>query len=345
MIDIKNLTLDELKAELKGAGEPAYRAEQIFDWLYKKGALRFEDMTNLGHALREKLKRMFALGRLELQGVFRSKDRAVKYLFRLQDGRGIETVLIPAGGRATVCLSTQVGCKFGCAFCASGLNGFTRNLTPSEIVGQVLFLRNRLDVALTNIVFMGMGEPLDNFENLAKAILILNSADGLGIAARRMTISSVGVIPGLERFMQMDLQVNLSISLHAAGDAKRTALMPANMKYPLEKVIAACEAYGKDGGRKITLEYVLLKGVNDAPADAAGLARIAKRLKAKINLIPYSPVIGLPFETPEERRIGDFTRMLEEKNVPVTLRRSKGRDIQAACGQLAGKLLEGNPLR
>jgi 23S rRNA (adenine2503-C2)-methyltransferase len=338
MKDIKDFTLHELKAELETTGEPAYRAGQIFNWLYHKGALRFEDMTNLPASFRAKLAGHFVLGGLELEAVFRAKDRTEKYLFRLRDGNVIESVHIPAAGRATLCLSTQVGCKFGCAFCASGLNGFIRDLTPSEIVGQVLFLRDHLEILPTNLVFMGMGEPLDNFENVAKALHILNAPEGLAIAARRMTVSTAGVVPGIEQFKELKLQVNLSISLHAAADAKRNSLMPINKKYPLEKLEVAALAYIRGGGRKITLEYVLIKDVNDAPSDAAALAGIAARLRAKVNLIPYSPVASLSFRVPEEKRIREFQKTLEAKGVPVTLRESKGGDIQAACGQLAGRL-------
>jgi 23S rRNA (adenine2503-C2)-methyltransferase len=252
-------------------------------------------------------------------------------------------VFIPAGKRKTVCVSTQAGCKFACAFCASGLKGFFRDLTPSEIVGQILFLKNNLGFPLTNVVFMGMGEPLDNYENVVKAICILNAPDGLGIAARRMTVSTCGIVPGIERFKDLGLQVNLSISVHAATDAKRNALMPVNKKYPLEKLIAACEDYLRDNGRKITLEYVLIRGVNDSPQDAGGLAGIARRLSAKVNLIPYSPIPGLPFEVPETEKIQAFIKKLADKNIPATLRASKGSDIQAACGQLAGTLETENP--
>jgi len=364
--DVKDLSLEELQEELFRMGEPAFRAGQIFDWLYQKGAARFEDMTNLGRELRAKLGRTFAVGRLELVGVFRSKDRAEKYVFRLHDGRRIESVLIPAEGRMmaagapgssasavlaqneiirssrepkarrlTVCVSTQVGCKFACAFCASGRHGFVRHLTASEIVGQVLYFKEHLGAPPTNIVFMGMGEPFDNFENLTKAVGILNAPRGLAVAARRMTVSTAGLIPGIERFGKLGLQVNLSVSLHAATEAQRSALMPINRKYPLEKLLAACEDYLRAGGRKITLEYVLLKKVNDTAEDAARLARIAARLRAKVNLIPFSPVAGLPFEVPEESRVEAFERALEVRGVPVTRRDSKGRDIQAACGQLA----------
>jgi len=337
MKDIKNLTFEELKAELAEMGEASYRAGQIFAWLYHRGALSFAAFTDLPKKFRDELAAPYEISSLELYGVFRSQDRTRKFLFKLGDGSFIETVLIPAGARATVCLSTQVGCKFSCPFCASGLKGFVRNLTPAEMVNQVLFLKHHEGEPVTNLVFMGMGEPLDNFENLAKAIRIMNSTEGLGIAARRMTVSTCGIVPGIRLFKSLGLQVNLSISLHAATDEKRTRLVPVNKKYPLETLIEACLDYRKGGGRKITLEYVLIRGVNDSLADADGLARIARRLKAKVNLIPYSLVQGLPYEVPAEDTIRLFVQRLEERNVSVTLRHSKGTDIQAACGQLAGR--------
>jgi len=337
MTNITDLTLAELKIVIEGLGEPEFRAKQIFDWIYKKGAASFDRMTNLPPAFREKLAAVFSIERFELLDLRRSKDGTEKYLFRLWDGLGIETVVIPSRDRTTICLSTQAGCKFACAFCASGRMGFLRNLTAGEIVGQVLFLRDHLEVAPTNLVFMGMGEPLDNYDNVARSIMILNSPDGLGIAARRMTVSTAGVVPGIERFKELGLQVNLSISLHAVTDAKRGALMPINRKYPLEKLLAAAQDYIRGGGRKITLEYVLIKGVNDSPEDAAGLARIAARLRAKINLIVFSPIPGVKLEPPGPDRVQAFLRVLEEKKVPATLRQSKGREIQAACGQLAGR--------
>jgi 23S rRNA (adenine2503-C2)-methyltransferase len=334
---LTDLPLDELKARLAVLGEPAFRARQIFDWVYKKGAASFDQMTNLPPALRERLAGVFSVGGLELADVRRAKDGTEKYLFRLADGPGIEAVVIPARGRTTICLSTQAGCRFACAFCASGRMGFRRNLTPGEIVGQVLFLRDHLEIAPTNLVFMGMGEPFDNYDSLARAIAILNAPEGLAIAARRMTVSTAGVVPGIERFKELGAQVNLSISLHAVTDAKRGALMPINRKYPLEKLVAAVEDYLRGGGRKITLEYILIKGVNDSPEDAAGLARIAARLKAKVNLIVFSPVPGIKLESPAPARAKAFLEALEAKKIPATLRQSKGREIQAACGQLAGR--------
>jgi 23S rRNA (adenine2503-C2)-methyltransferase len=341
MTDIRDLTRDELAAEFESMGELAYRADQIFSWLYSRGAKSFGDFTDLPKSLREKLAGRFSLRTLTADEILRARDGTEKYLFRLSDGLGIEAVLIPAGARRTVCLSTQAGCKLGCVFCASGLHGFKRNLQPFEIVGQVLYLRERLEAALTNIVFMGMGEPLDNFENLVRAIRILNDPKGLGIAARRMTVSTSGIVPGIERFKDIGLQVNLSISIHAADETLRERLMPVSRKYPLEKLLAACEDYLREGGRKLTFEYVLIDGVNDRLADADGLVRIARRLRAKVNLIPYSPVEGLDFRTPQKDRIRNFIRRLELKGVGVTLRQSKGREIRAACGQLT--LLKENP--
>jgi len=336
---IGDLTLDELRAALVALGEPAYRADQAFDWLYKKGAAGVDVMVNLPKAVRAKLAEAFRFGPLEVFGVARAKDKTEKHLFRLADGPCIETVLIPSGERTTICVSTQVGCRRACAFCASGRNGFVRNLTPSEIVGQILHFRTVEGADVTNIVFMGMGEPFDNYDHVERALRILNAPQGMGIAARRMTVSTAGLIPGILRFKDLDLQVNLSISIHAATDEIRSGIMPVNLIYPLEKLIAAAKEYIASGGRKITLEYILFRGLNDGLRDADALARIAARLQAKVNLIAYSPIAGLPFERPAETEIMAFVKRLNEIGTPATLRNSKGRDIQAACGQLAGAYL------
>jgi 23S rRNA (adenine2503-C2)-methyltransferase len=337
---INDLTLEELRAELEAMGERPFRAVQIFHGLYHQGAADFDELLTLPKNLRQKLAARFTISRLDLEARLESKDGTAKFLFKLADGNCVESVLIPAGARRTACLSTQAGCKFACAFCASGLHGFKRNLAPSEIVGQALYLLKAAGVAPTNFVFMGMGEPLDNFDNLARAIQIMNAPEGMGIAARRMTVSTAGYIPGIERLKRLDLQVNLSVSLHAVTDKLRSRLMPINKRYALEKLIDACEDYTRSGGRMITLEYILMRGVNDSLNDADGLAGIARRLRAKVNLIAYSPVVGLPFETPSEGEVARFRRWLEERKVHVTLRQSKGKDIFAACGQLAGRFRE-----
>jgi 23S rRNA (adenine2503-C2)-methyltransferase len=337
VMDIKNLLFAELKAELENWGQPAYRARQVFEWVYRKGAESFGAMTDLPKGLRERLAEAHDLRPLEPAGAERSEDGTEKYLFRLEDGRHIESVLIPSGSRRTLCLSTQVGCRFACAFCASGAGGFERNLLTSEILGQVLFLRDRLDVRLTNFVFMGMGEPLDNTDHVVRAVLIMNSPEGMGIAARRLTISTVGIIPGIEKLETLGLQLNLSLSLHATTEELRSRLLPVNRKYPLKQVIKAGARYARVTGRMITIEYALISGVNDSEADARRLASIAKTLRAKVNLIPYSPGCGEGFETSPAPKRAAFLQILEGSGIAATLRHSKGADIRAACGQLAGK--------
>jgi 23S rRNA (adenine2503-C2)-methyltransferase len=335
--DIENLTFAELKAELESWGEPAYRARQVLEWVYQKGAESFAAMTDLPKGLRQRLEDEFWLGVLELTEQLRSKDGTEKFLFRLRDGQRIETVLIPSGGRRTLCLSTQVGCKFACAFCASGAGGFKRNLVPSEMLGQVRFLRHRLDVRLTNFVFMGMGEPLDNLDNLVRTVRIMNAPEGMGIAARRITISTVGIVPAIEKLENLGLQVSLSLSLHATTDVLRSRLLPVNRKYPLAELIKAGAHYARATGRMITIEYILISGLNDTDADARRLASLARKLRAKINLVPYSPGCGAGFAPSPGPRQEAFLQTLESLGVGATVRRSKGGDIRAACGQLAGK--------
>lgn len=336
--DIRDLSFEELAAELKAWGEPSYRAVQVFDWLYKRGGDSFDGFTDLPKSLRLELAERFSLGSLKIVERLIAADKTEKFLFQLADGKFIESVLIPSGKRFTLCLSTQVGCKFGCAFCASGLGGFKRNLRPSEILGQVLFLRDKLSFSLTNFVFMGMGEPLDNYENVVKAIQIMNDRRSMGIAARRITVSTVGIVPGIERLKKLGLQVNLSLSLHAVREELRANLLPASRKYPLAQVLQACEEYVHRTGRRMTLEYILLGGLNDSVEEASRLAGIARKLKAKVNLIPCSPVPGLTFVPPPKEASQRFLKRLRERGVTGTLRRSKGVDIQAACGQLAGKI-------
>ncbi len=336
--DIKDLTLEELEKEIIKIKESPYRARQIFFWLYQRGICDFNAMSNIPKLFRDSLGRNYYIGALEISKHLRSNDRTEKFLFKLSDGNFIETVLINAKNRKTVCLSTQVGCKFACSFCASGRMGFVRDLAPSEIINQILFLRHNLKRGVTNYVFMGMGEPLDNYKNVSKAILIMNVSEGMCIGARRITVSTCGIIPGIEKLKDLGLQINLSLSLHAPNNKLRDELMPVNRRYPIEKLIKACEDYTEKTGRMITLEYILIKDKNDSLQCADELSAISRRLKAKVNLIPCSTIAGGNFEALQAGSINIFMERLTEKGVNVTLRESKGEDIQAACGQLAGKV-------
>lgn len=339
--DIRDFSVGELRTELEGWGEPGFRAKHVLEWVYQKGADSFAAMSDLPKSLRQRLEEAYSLRPLELAETLRSEDGTEKFLFRLADGRLIETVLISAGGRRTLCLSTQVGCKFGCVFCASGAGGFERNLFPSEMLGQALYLRDRLEVHLANFVFMGMGEPLDNFDNLVRAVRVMNAPEGMGIAARRITISTVGIVPAIEKLETLGLQVTLSLSLHATTDELRSRLLPANRKYPLAEVIKAGSHYARATGRMITIEYILISGLNDSAEDARRLASLARKLRAKVNLIPYSPGCGPAFMPSVVPRQQEFIQVLENKGVGATVRRSKGADIRAACGQLAGRRFRG----
>jgi len=333
--DIKNFTLQELKKEIEKLSVPAYRAEQVLYWVYKRGVDKFSAMNNLPKDIRDGFDKIFYIGNIELEERARSKDRSEKLLFRLSDNNFIESVVICSGKRSTLCLSTQVGCKFGCAFCASGTKGFIRDLTTSEIIDQILFLQHRDGHPMTNFVFMGMGEPFDNYDNLVRAIEIMNSKEALGIGARRITVSTCGLIPGIERFKELGIQANLSVSLHAVNNNLRNKLVPINKKYPLERLIAVCQDFVKKTGRMPTLEYVLIKGINDSLKDAKALSVMARILMAKVNLIPYSPVTGKEYKTPAQGTINIFKKLLDQNKIGVTVRESKGKDIQAGCGQLA----------
>jgi 23S rRNA (adenine2503-C2)-methyltransferase len=333
--DIKNYTLSELEKIFLKAGNPKYRAKQVFRWLFKDKADNFSDMSNLPKKLIQELESGFFISQPHCAESKTSKDGTIKLLFLLQDSLYIETVIIPSKNRLTICISTQAGCKFKCAFCASGIKGFSRNLSVSEILNQILYARNKLNAEITNYVFMGMGEPLDNYENLVNAIRIMNDENAMNIGARRMTISTCGIVPGIRKLKGLNIQINLSLSLHAVTDAKRNVLMPINKRFPLKTVIDALSDYIEKTNRLITLEYILIPGMNDAPADADDLARIAKLLRAKINLIPYSEVPEFRFRAPSRQEIEHFLSRVKSRHEYITLRQSKGKDINAACGQLA----------
>jgi 23S rRNA (adenine2503-C2)-methyltransferase len=368
--DIRSLTRDELEAQFGAWKLPGYRVGQLLDWLYQRRATGFEAMTNLPKVLRDALREEFSLQPLELVRKQGSRDTTQKFLWKLSDGAFIESVLIPASpalygepsDRHTLCVSTQVGCAYGCRFCASGLEGWKRNLRVEEIVEQVLAIerwnaeqpsafqapgsdlpadmdpgssaQGRGTRLINNLVIMGMGEPLANYDNLLKALRILNAPWGGGIGARRITISTSGLVPQIRNLAAEPLQFRLAISLHGATDATRNKIMPVNRKYPLKELIAACEEYQSRKGRMITLEYILIAGINDALSETAPLAALARRLNAKVNLIPYNTVAGLPWRRPAEAVQEAFLAALEEQKIAATLRREKGHDIDAACGQL-----------
>jgi len=362
LTDIKALTRAELEAQFKVWHEPAFRVPQLLDWLYARRATSWDAMSNLPKTLRAKLRETYSLQILELAQKQGSPDTTQKFLWKLADGQFIESVLIPANpalygeasDRHTLCISTQVGCAYGCRFCASGLDGFKRNLGVHEIIEQVLAVERILtsdegqgtrDAAappatrppsrsVNNLVVMGMGEPLANYDNLILALKTLNAPWGGGIGARRMTISTSGLAPQIRKLAVEPMQFRLAISLHGATDEVRNRLMPVNKKYPLSELTAACEDYQKVKGRMITLEYILIAGINDSLEQTRPLATLAKRLYAKVNLIPYNKVEGLPWVRPAEEVCERFLAALEKLDVTATLRREKGGDIDAACGQL-----------
>ena len=352
--DIRSCNFEELKSEFASWGEPAYRLDQLLDWLYRKQAASWDAMSNLPRALRDRLAARFSLTPILLASRQGSADSTQKFLWRLKDGALIESVLIPSSpalygepsDRHTLCVSTQVGCAYGCKFCASGLEGWKRNLGVEEIVEQVLAVERTSnarepsasapgrDRLVQNLVIMGMGEPLANYANLLKALHVLNAPWGGGIGARKITISTSGLVPEIRKLAAEPVQFRLAISLHGATDAVRGRIMPINRKYPLAQLTAACEQYLEKKGRMLTFEYILLGGVNDSLEQAGSLAKLAHQLDAKVNLIPYNQVEGLPWTRPSEEAQESFLAVLRRQKVSATLRREKGHDIEAACGQL-----------
>lgn len=337
------LSLTDWEEWMSEHDEKPFRAKQVLEWIFKKRAASFDDMTNLSAGLRENLKAKFSLAALEYVRVEGAKDTTRKFLFRLSDARLVETVMIPAsrdqyGGkqseRITLCVSSQVGCAYDCKFCASGLAGFTRNLTAAEIVGQVLLAENETGKHVRNLVFMGMGEPLANLTQLVKAIEILNSHWGVNIGARYITVSTSGLAPQIEKLAELPLQIRLAVSLHGATDDVRERIMPVNKKYSIDRLCQALEVWRDLKKQKITFEYILIKDVNDGLDQAKILAKRCHRMNAKVNLIPYNTVEGLEWERPSVSRQEAFLDILKSNGVPSTLRREKGHDINAACGQL-----------
>jgi 23S rRNA (adenine2503-C2)-methyltransferase len=340
--DLKSMIINEVRDQLHGLGEPDYRAGQVTNWLYKKRVDSIDKMTNLPQPLRKRLSETFSIRKLELVRVLGARDTTRKFLFRLYDGNLIECVLIPAslalyGGksdRRTICVSTQVGCAYGCKFCASGLEGFSRNLSAGEIVDQIIAVERATAEQIDNVVFMGMGEPLANFQNVMRAIQIMNAEWGLGIGARHITISTSGLAPQIRKLAEEHLQIRLAVSLHGATDEVRDQIMPINRRYNIEALLSACDYYKARKKQRLTFEYILIRDVNDADEQARLLSRHAHRLSAKVNLIPYNTVSGLQWTRPSKNRQEKFLSILRAASIPATLRREKGHDIDAACGQL-----------
>jgi 23S rRNA (adenine2503-C2)-methyltransferase len=335
-IDIKNISKDELIKELVKIGEKPYRATQVFRWLYKVGVNSFDEMTDLNKELREKLKERFHITKIVAMDSKRSlSDGTTKYLLKLEDSHTIEAVFLPEDERTTLCLSSQVGCKFGCSFCASAPFGFVRNLKASEILDEVLFIKaHNKDRAVTNIVFMGIGEPLDNYNNVMRAIRTLNDEDAFKIGARKITISTCGIIPGMEKMSGEKLQIELAVSLHSPDDKIRSKIVPINKRYPLDDLIDACKEYTTQTKRIITFEYILIKGVNASEGDAFKLAKLLTGLNCKVNIISYNQIKAKGYEPPTIEGVKNFFRTLKSRGINVMLRKSKGEDIDAGCGQL-----------
>jgi len=339
--DIKELTRNQLVSWLEGQGVQPFRANQILKWIYLRQADSFDLMTDLDKETRKLLSTHFCINRLDKIRVETSQDGTRKFLFRLKDGKHVESVLIPEKRHYTLCISSQVGCAQGCRFCLTARGGFKRNLSKSEIVAQVRDVASGMEDSdqLTNIVFMGMGEPLANYDNVVSAIhIIADSETGLGFSNRRVTVSTAGLIPKLDN-LGRDTAVNLAISLNASDNQTRDLLMPINRKYPVEKLIEACRRYNLRPRQKITFEYILLDKINDSKEDAKRLARLLRPVKAKINLIPFNDFDGSDFKRPETSVINNFKEILEKNNYTAIIRQSKGQDISAACGQLGADLM------
>ena len=338
-INILELSKDRFVSWLEERHIESYRAAQVFKWIYLRQVDRFDLMTDIAKNIRTLLEDHFTIDRLQIENIETSKDGSRKYLFTLKDEKRIESVLIPERDHYTLCTSSQVGCAQGCRFCLTARGGLQRNLSKAEIVSQVRDVKNELDDSkpLSNVVFMGMGEPLANYKNLVAAIeIITDSRFGLGFAGRRVTVSTAGLVPRLVS-LGRDTKVNLAVSLNAADNHTRDRLMPINRKYPIEKLLEACRLFPLTGGRRITFEYVLLKNVNDSNEDARRLAKLLRPIKSKINLIPFNSHEGCPFQRPDEDAIVRFQNILIDRNYTVIIRRSKGQDISAACGQLRAR--------
>ncbi len=333
--------LSQLETLVESLDEPRFRAKQLHSWVYVKNVRRFDQMTNLAKSLREKLAESYTIGSLDLVEKERSTDGTQKYLFRLSDGALVESVLMYFQDRGVyaICMSTQVGCAVNCDFCATAKIGFKRNLSVSEMVEQLLYVRYDAQVPIRNLVFMGQGEPLLNYDNVLSAIRLINRSAEIGM--RHITLSTAGIVPGIERLAEEKLQLTLAVSLHAPDNETRSQIMPITKRYPLEMLIPALEQYHRKTGRRITIEYILLKDINDSQAHAMRLNALLAHLTCNINLIPYNPIdAAVPYRRPEREGIFAFKNWVEESGHTVTVRIERGTDIAAACGQLQNKYLQ-----
>jgi 23S rRNA (adenine2503-C2)-methyltransferase len=332
---IKGLDLAELESWISSIGEKPYRARQLYRWMYRRGARAFAEMTDLSREFRLKLEEIANLECSRIEMRQQSKlDQSIKYLFQLTDNLAVEAVYMVEGNRITVCLSTMIGCPIGCPYCATGIMGFKRNLTAGEIVDQFLWIQREQSQKITNVVLMGMGEPFLNYEAVVKAAAILNSELGAEIAARRITISTVGIVPQIYRYADEGQRYKLAISLNAVNDRQRNDLVPINQKYPLSELMKAINYYTRKSRRRVTFEYVLIKGVNDGSQHARELITLLSKIPCKLNIIPYNANEFLPYKAPGEKELDRFLNKIYQAPFAVTVRRSKGQDIAAACGQL-----------
>ena len=334
---IKSMTLPELAQVLKALGQPAFRAKQVYTWLHK-GVRSYDQMSNIPQALREKLMQQFPICPPEVVRKQESqKDGTIKYLWELSDGNCVETVLMRYHYGNTVCISTEVGCRMGCAFCASTLGGLVRRLEPYEMLDQVLFTQVDSGLPISHIVLMGIGEPLDNFDNVMRFLELVNSAEGMNISMRHISLSTCGLVPMIQKLAQRNLQLTLSVSLHAPNDAVRNTIMPVNKAYPTQELLDACRQYYDMTKRRISFEYAMIDGVNDREEDARELLRRLKGLPAHMNLIPLNHVEESPLKPSARAAVLRFQKILEDGGVPATVRRTLGGDIDASCGQLRRK--------
>ncbi|WP_026495270.1 23S rRNA (adenine(2503)-C(2))-methyltransferase RlmN [Butyrivibrio sp. WCD3002] len=340
-IDIKSLTKEELTNKIKEMGESGFRAGQIYDWMHKKQARSFDEMTNLSKALRDKLAAECDFVSLRIERVQESAiDGTRKYLFALSDGNLIESVFMKYKFGNSVCVSSQVGCRMGCRFCASTLDGVERNLTASEILDQIYSIMKDTGEKISRVVVMGSGEPLDNYDNILRFIQLLSDENGLNMGQRNITVSTCGIVPNMYRLADEKLQINLAISLHASNQAKRQELMPIANKYSIDELMEACRSYFEKTGRQLTFEYSLVGGVNDTDDDADELAALLSDLNCVVNLIPVNPIKERDFVESTRKRVLDFQKRLEKRHINATVRREMGRDIDGACGQLRRRHLE-----